>query len=160
EADVRPAIRALVQKEGEKGASLPVVPFPADGAGVGDSPRLTLVLMDPSQEWTGAGALREQGAEGARQRGTAPRLFPRALGWCFRKEGGELRDKVETWLAWRRVSGEMERGELGAEYDRAEIDDVQGCLATAEEDARDEVWASYRYVVIAASRPAGEGQGA
>jgi hypothetical protein len=30
--------------------------------------------------------------------------------------------------------------------------DVRGSLASAEEDARDEVWASYRYVVIAGSR--------
>src|SRR5262249_30455083 len=69
--------------------------------------------------------------------------------WCFRKPGRDLRDKVENWLAWKRVAEDLQRGDLGAEYDQAELGDVRGNLSTAEEDARDEVWAAYRYVVIA-----------
>ena len=53
--------------------SLPVVPFPADGAAVPDSPRLTLVLLEPDLEWTGTGPVRQQVAEWSRKRGTSPR---------------------------------------------------------------------------------------
>jgi hypothetical protein len=116
--------------------------------------------MDPGQEWTGPGPLRQQVAEWTRQRGTSPRLYPGSLIWCFRKPGRDLRDKVENWLAWRRVAEELERGELGGEYDRSEMADVRGSVATAEEDARDEVWATYRYLVLAGDRADGEGQDA
>jgi hypothetical protein len=53
---------------------------------------------------------------------------------------------------------ELERGELGGESDHPEMTDVRGKVTTAEEDARDEVWAGYRYLVSAAGRPSGEGQ--
>jgi hypothetical protein len=36
--------------------------------------------------------------------------------------------------------------------------DIRGSLASAEEDARDEVWAAYRFVVIAGSRESAEDQ--
>jgi hypothetical protein len=158
DTETRPALRNVVQKQFDRGASIPIAPFPADGSAVPDSPRLTLVLMDPGQEWTGPGPLRQQVGEWTRQRGTSPRLYPGSLIWCFRKPGRDLRDKVENWLAWRRVAEELERGELGGEYDRSEMADVRGSLATAEEDARDEVWAAYRYLVLAGGRADGEGQ--
>src|SRR5262249_34524245 len=43
DGEVRPAMRTLVQKQFEKGASIPFLPFPADGSAVADTPRLTLV---------------------------------------------------------------------------------------------------------------------
>ena len=43
----------------QRGARLPVVPFPDDGAAIPDTPRLTLMVVDPELEWTGAGRLRE-----------------------------------------------------------------------------------------------------
>jgi hypothetical protein len=156
-SEVRPAMRKLVEEQFEKGASIPIVGCLSDGSSVADSPRLTLILMDPELQWTGSGPLREQVAEWTR-RGSSDRLYPASLLWCFAKPGRELREKVETWLAWRRVADELERGQLGVEYDRAELADVRGALATAEEEAQDEVWAVYRYVVIADSKPVVEGQ--
>jgi hypothetical protein len=157
ENEVKPAMRNVVEKQFDQGASVPIVPFPADAGAVQDSPRLTLVLMDPQQEWTGAADLRSQVAEWTRQRGTSPRLYPASLVWCFRKPGRDLRDKVETWLAWKRVADEVGRGDLGGDYERAELADVRGSLATAEEEAKDEVWAAYRFVVIAGNRATAEG---
>ena len=37
-----------------------------------DTPRLTLVVVDPDAEWTGTGPLREQIAEWTKQRGKSP----------------------------------------------------------------------------------------
>jgi hypothetical protein len=156
DTEVRPAMRTLVQKQFEKGASIPLVLFPADGNAVPDSPRLMLVLMDPSQEWTGSGSLRQQVATWTRRRGNSPRLYPAAPVWCFRKPGRGLQEKVETWLAWRRVADELERGELGSEYDKSEVADIRANVSTAEEDARDEVWAGYRYLALAVA-PRAEG---
>ena len=31
---------------------------PGDGAEIPDTPRLTLIVMDPDEEWSGAGSLR------------------------------------------------------------------------------------------------------
>jgi hypothetical protein len=149
ETEVKPTMRALIQREFDKGASLPLVPFPSESTAIPDSPRLILVLMDPESEWTGRGLLRSQMAEWTKQRGVSPRLYPGSLVWCLRKPGRDMRDKVETLLAWRRVAREVAEGTLGSDFDRADRAEIRGKVADAEEDARDEVWASYRFLVIA-----------
>jgi len=149
EKEVRPVIRKLVEDEFRRGASVPVIPFPADGAEVQDTPRLTLVIADPDAEWTEKGTLRNQIAEWTRQRGKSPRLYPGSLVWCIRKPGRELRDKVEMWLAWKRVASEIADGTLGGDFDRADRVELQSKVSTAGDAAKDEVWGGYRFAVIA-----------
>jgi uncharacterized protein DUF499 len=148
-AEIKPTMRNLVRKEWDRGATIPIEPFPEDGAAVPDSPRLSLALMDPETEWTGAGAVRERITEWCKIRGKSPRLYPGSIVWCFRKPGRELRDKVEMMLAWRKVSKDVVDGVLGTDYDRPERAEIQGKVSGAEEDAKDEVWASYRFIVLA-----------
>jgi len=126
-----------------------MVPFPADGASVQDTPKLTLVVHEPESEWTGSGDLRQEIAEWLKQRGKSPRLYPGSLVWCFRKPGRDLRDKIESWLAWKRVAKEVADGTLGGEFDKADRADIQSKVSDAEESAKDEVWGGYRFVVIA-----------
>ena len=57
--EIKPTMRTIVKKEWERGATIPIEPFPEDGAAVADSPRLTLALMDPDTEWAGTGPVRE-----------------------------------------------------------------------------------------------------
>lgn len=147
--EVVPTMRTLIRKEFERGASIPIVEFPEDSSAIQDSPRLTLILGDPDVEWTGAGSLRQQTAEWTKQRGTSPRLYPGSLVWCFKKPGRDLRDKVELLLAWKRVSREIAEGTLGAEFDRSDRAEIQTKLGDAEEATKDEIWASYRFVVLA-----------
>jgi hypothetical protein len=147
-AEVKPTMRNLVRKEWDRGATIPIEPFPEDGAAVPDSPRLSLALMDPETEWTGAGAVRERITDWCKIRGKSPRLYPGSIVWCFRKPGRELRDKVEMMLAWRKVSKDVADGVLGTDYDRPERAEIQGKVSGAEEDAKDEVWASYRFIVL------------
>jgi hypothetical protein len=148
EAEVKPRMRAVVKGEFDRGASIPVVPFPADGAAIQDSPRLTLIVVDPEWDWNGAGGLRQRIAEWTKQRGSSPRLYPGSLVWCIRKPGRDLRDKIELCLAWERVRRDVAEGTLGSDYDRADRADIQAKVADAEEAAKDEVWAAYRFVVI------------
>lgn len=149
ETEVKPTMRALVQKEFEKGASIPLVPFPADGTAVQDTPKLTLVIAEPELQWTGNGPLRHQIAEWTKQRGKSPRLYPGSLVWCVKKPGREMRDKVELWLAWKRVAKELTDGTLGGDFDRADQAEIRSKVGEAEDAAKDEVWGGYRYVVIA-----------
>lgn len=151
DTEIRPAMRMLVQKEFERGASLPLVIFPVDGTAVSDTPKLTLIILDPEDEWTGEGRLRQQIAEWTKQRGKSPRLYPGALVWCLKKPGREFREKVEQWLAWKRVDKEIAEGMLGGDFDRADLAEIKSKLTEAEETAKDEVWGSYRFVVIADS---------
>src|SRR2546425_6469919 len=51
-------------------------------------------------------------------------------------------------LAWKRVQRELGEGILGTDFDRTELADVRNKVSVAESDARDEVWAVYRYVVL------------
>ena len=152
DTEIKPAMRLLVQKEFDRGASIPIVPFPVDGSSVQDTPKLTLVMVDPESEWTGSGTLREQIAEWTRQRGKSPRLYPGSLVWCLKKPGRDLRDKIELWLAWKRVAKEIAEGTLGGDFDRADRADIQSKVSDAEEAAKDEVWGGYRYAVIADSQ--------
>lgn len=147
--EVTPAIRKFVEDEFRRGASIPVVPFPSDGAEIPDTPKLTLIVADPEAEWSGAGALRTQLAEWTRSRGKSPRLYPGALVWCLKKPGRDLRDKVELGLAWKRVAREVADGTLGGEFDRNDRADLQSKVKDAEEAAKDEVWGDYRFAVLA-----------
>lgn len=149
ENEVRPALGKLVEDEFRRGATAQIVFFPSDSADIPDAPKLTLVVLDPEAEWTGSGSLREQVAEWTKQRGKSPRLYPGALVWCIKKPGRDLRDKVELWLAWKRVEKEIIDGTLGSDFDPAEKADVRSKATTAGEDSKDEVWASYRFVVVA-----------
>jgi hypothetical protein len=152
DAEVKPNVRSIVERQFRAGATLPIVLFPSDGTAVPDSPRLSLVLADPETEWDESGAVREQTAEWTTKRGNSDRLYPGALVWCFRRPGRELRDRVENWLAWQRVQQEIASGSLGADFDRTETDRIQGEVIAAKEEAEDEVWSAYRYVVLTDSR--------
>ncbi|MBI3319953.1 MAG: ATP-binding protein [Candidatus Omnitrophica bacterium] len=152
ETEIKPTIRSLIQKEFSRGASIPLVAFPSDGTAVQDSPRLTLVLIEPESEWSGSGPLLAQLTQWTKQRGQSPRLYPGSLVWCLKKPGRDLRDKVELWLAWRRVANEIAEGALGGDFDRADRAELQSKVADAEEAAKDEVWGGYRFVMIADSQ--------
>ena len=149
ETEVRPAIRRLVEEEFARGANLPVVPFPEDGSSVQDTPRLMLVLVDPEVEWKPDGQTAGQVAQWTRERGASPRLYPASLVWCAKKPGRELRNRVELWLAWRRVSREVAEGVLGTEFDRADQNELRSKVKDAENAARDEVWGGYRFLALA-----------
>ena len=149
ETEVKPAMRKLVEDEFRRGASIPVVAFPQDGAEIPDTPKLTLVVADSEVEWSSAGALRSQIAEWTRMRGKSPRLYPGALVWCLKKPGRDLRDKTEIGLAWKRVAREVADGTLGGEFDRSDRADLQSKVKDAEEAAKDEVWGDYRFAVVA-----------
>ncbi len=105
-------------------------------------------MVEPEIEWTG-GPLRGQIAEWTRQRGKSPRLYPASLVWCIKKPGRDLREKVELWLAWKRVAREVADGTLGGDFDRTDRVEIQSKVAAAEEAAKDEVWGGYRFAVIA-----------
>src|SRR5881396_204730 len=145
ETEVKPALRKLVEDEFRRGASIPVVPFPRDGAEIPDTPRLTLVVADPEAEWSGAGVLRIQIADWTRQRGKSPRLYPGALVWCLKKPGRDLREKIELALAWKRVAKEVAEGTLGGEFEKSDRADLLSKVKDAEDVARDHVWGDYRF---------------
>ena len=148
ETEIRPAIRKLVEEEFKRGATLPVFCFPEDGASIQDSPRLALTVLDPETEWRDGDQGVERIGDWTKQRGHSPRLYPGSLVWCAKKPGGELREKVALWLAWKRVQREVAEGVLGTEYDRADRSEVHAHVRDAEEAAKDEVWASYRFVAL------------
>lgn len=149
ETEVKPAMRKLVEEEFRRGASIPVLPFPSEGAEIQDTPRLTLVIADPDAEWSGGGSLRAQLAEWTRQRGKSPRLYPGALVWCLKKPGRDLREKIELCLAWKRVAREVTEGTLGGDFEKTDRAELQSKVKDAEEDAKDGVWSDYRFAVVA-----------
>ncbi|MGH7802457.1 MAG: DUF499 domain-containing protein [Thermodesulfobacteriota bacterium] len=149
DTEIKPVMRDLIQKEFEKGSSLPLVPFPTDESSIQDSPKLTLIVVDPESEWTDNSSVKKQISEWTKQRGNSPRLYPGSLVFCLKKPGRDLRDKVELWLAWKRVSREITDGTLGGEFDRADLTELRAKVVEAEEAAKDEVWGGYRFVLLA-----------
>jgi hypothetical protein len=148
EEEVRAETRRIAQREFEKNKTIPIIPFPQDGTAVPDITRLSLVVLDPDQEWTDNGTLRRNIADWTRKRGNSLRLYPGALIWCVRRQGRDLRNKVETLLAWRKVSREYTDGTLAGEFDRTDSEEITAKLRDAEDAAKDEVWAAYRYVIL------------
>ena len=88
------AIREAVKQEFDKGRIVPVQPLVTDGADVADSPKLTLVVLDPESEWDGNGAIRKKLGEWTRVKGKSPRFYPAALVWVARKSGKADRKSV------------------------------------------------------------------
>ena len=152
ETEIKPAIRKLVEGEFRRGATLPLVSFPEDSPSVQDSPRLTLILVDPETEWKDGDQVVKRIGDWTRERGKSPRLYPGSLVWCVKKPGRELREKVELWLAWRRVAHEVAQGILGAEFDLTDRTRVQAQVREAQQASKDEVWASYRFVALSDSK--------
>jgi hypothetical protein len=149
ESEVNKACSTLVKKEFERGASVPVVAFPEDGATVPDTTRLTVVVLGPEHEMDAGGDTRKTLAAWTASKGSSPRLYPAALLWAVRRPGRALRDRVETWLAWKRVVADLQDGTIGHDFDRSERSEVATLLRDAEDAATDEVWADYRYVLFA-----------
>jgi hypothetical protein len=156
--DVVPAMETAARREFERGlpaargtaqagASVPLVCFPEDGTSIPDTPKLTVVVVHPSNSW-GGDPVRETLREWSKQRGKSPRLYPGALVFCIKKPGNELREKVELNLAWGKVASEIVEGTLGGEYDRSDRASVQARVTEAAEAVKDEVWAGYRFVVV------------
>ena len=156
ETEINPEIRRLVEGEFRSGTTLPITFFPEDSVAIQDSPRLALIVVDPETEWREGSQVVERISQWTKERGTSPRLYPGSLVWCARKQGRELRDRVELLLAWRRVAREVAEGVLGAEFSRTDRAEVQSKVKDAQEAAKDEVWASYRFVALADT---GETQG-
>lgn len=153
DAEVRKATEKLVERQFRAGATLYIQGFfPKDGADVEDLPRLNLVVLDPSDAWNGDRELRAELVESTKNRGPSRRFYPASLIWCVRKPGRELRDKVEAWLAWKRVKEDIEQGALGGDFEAGERKQVGTKAEAAEDEAREEVWASYRLVVLADPR--------
>ena len=151
EKDVRPLMRKIVREQFEKDTPIRIEPFPPESADIDSSPRLQVVLVDPEREWTPAGATREMVRDWTQKRGESARDYPAALVWCVKKPGKELREKAELVLAWRRVQKELQEGTLGTDVQVADLRGVRDSVTEAEEGLVEEVWASYRFVVIADS---------
>ena len=148
--EIRPAMRKLVQDDFDRGAMIPPVYFPTDAAAIPDAPKLTLVVVEPDTEWTDTrDETAERIAEWTRARGASDRLYPGALVWTIRKPGRALRDKVEHWLAWKRVAKEATAGALGSELEKTDVAEINTKVRQAAEAAREEVWAAYRFVGVA-----------
>jgi hypothetical protein len=147
EAETDKVEREAIRKEFEKGATLSIIAFPKDGSEIANAPRLTIVVGDPKMPYSES--LRSDLSLWTKERSKGdPRLYPGALIWCLRKEGNDLREKVEIALAWRRVKDEIERGSLGADFEPLERQEVTGSVREAEEQVKEEIWAGYRFLVI------------
>jgi len=154
-SEIKPTMGKLIKEEFERGKTIPTVGFPESGTDVPDSPRLTLVISSPDEEWIGKEAQKENLRTWFDHRGNSPRLYPGALVFCFKKPGRDLRDKVEAWLAWERVQFDVNKGSLGTELDTEDLKNLAADVKSAQADARDEVWASYRYIAL--SEPSSPG---
>lgn len=148
ETEIRPAMRDIVRQEFGRGNAMPVTYFPDNGAAVADSRRLTAVVIDPQTEWHDDGATLRRIHRWTRQRGNSPRLYPGALVWCIKKPGRELRASTADLLAWKRVAREVEEGLLGSEFSDANRSEVRAKVSDAEQNAQEEVWASYRFLAL------------
>lgn len=154
EKEVGAAVREFVKKQfearGRARRRTGVVFFPEDSSKVPDSPRLTLVVLDPQTEWRPEeGAVARRLAAWTARRGLSPRLHSGCLVWCLRTPGRGLWDRIETWLAWKRVESEVTRGDHGK---GRPVQRVRSEVSAAESAAKDEVWAGYRVLAIADRR--------
>jgi hypothetical protein len=147
EPDVVKAMRKAIEMEFAKDDRLRFIFFPKDGTEVPDLPRLTGVVADPGTMF--ADSRKKMFATWTRERGAGnSRLYPASLIWVIKKEGLDLREKVELAMAWKRVQEEISRGILGSDFEAEERNEVAANVKAANDAVKDEVWAAYRYLLI------------
>ena len=149
EHDVLPEARRLVRSVFEAGNPVALIPFPADPASMRNTPRLALVIADPTLQWDASDALRRRLAEWTYRRSNGARLFPAALIWCLRRPGASLFEHVETALAWRAVRQDLAAALLSDDTDPDEVRSIDASVRAAEADAKEAVWASYTFLAFA-----------
>ncbi|MGH7466993.1 MAG: DUF499 domain-containing protein [Longimicrobiales bacterium] len=147
ENEIRPAMEKAVRDEFDRGKTVPVQCFAQEGSAVGDTPRLTVWVIPPHEEWDGA-VMRDRLRDWTQLRGTSPRLYPASIVWCIRKPGRELHDAVASWLAWKRVQKEAQEGTLGPDFDALDLAEAGSKAKEAAASIREEIWASYRYIAL------------
>jgi len=57
-------------------------------------------------------------------------------------------------LAWQKVQREVREGLLGADFEKADLRDIDVKVKQAGDDAKDEVWAGYRFIILADNQEA------
>ncbi len=154
ERDTKPMMRKVVREEFERGATIRMEPFPKDSTDIDNTPRLRVIVVDPESEWSGTGPVRQQIAQWTKKRGESDRDYPAALVWCVKKPGKELQEKAELLLAWLQVQEDVRKGVLGTDFQQADLQSIATKLREAQINLSDEVWASYRFVVIADTQEA------
>ena len=145
EPEVKRALNKLVKEEWDRGAMVPLVWFPEDNLAVADQPRLNIVVVAPEKAFDDE--LRGDLVEWTEQRGESRRSFPASIVWATRRQGRDLREKLEMYLCWKRVNDEISSGLLG-DFETAERHAAKEQLLNAEDDAREEVWASYQFALL------------
>ncbi len=148
DSQIKPLIKEFVKKEFEKYSILPLVFFPQDSSAVQDTPKLTLVVVNPDNEWSEDDQIKQCISDWTRNRGTSPRIYPGALVFCVRKSGRELKEKAEDYLAWNQVKKEVSDLTLGSDLSSSDHAEMNSKLSDADHAIKDEVWASYRYIII------------
>ena len=146
--EVKKELRTIIRKEFEKGSNVPLHFFPEDSTAVADTPRLVIAVMEPEIEWSDKNGIKKKLIEWCRTKGNSPRTYPGSIVWCLRKPGRAMYEKIEQALAWHRVADEIQMGLLGGEFDQEEKRKVVSNEKDAVEQARDEVWASYRFAYL------------
>jgi hypothetical protein len=145
--EVRKSEREIVKKEFDKGAVLPTLFFPTNGTEVPNLVKVTLVVVDPQMAYTPE--INGEVARWTKERAKGDsRLHPGALIWCFKKEGQDLRNSVELALSWKRVREEVQRGNLGAEFEPDERNEVESNVREAEAQVKEEVAAGYIWIAF------------
>lgn len=145
ESEVSRALKKLVKEEWERGAMIPLVLFPDDDIAVPDQPRLNVVVVAPEKALDDE--VRKILSEWTEHRGGSRRSYPASIVWAVRRQGRDLQDKLELYLCWKRVHEEISSGLLG-DFEPAERHAAKEELLNAEDDAREEVWASYQFALL------------
>lgn len=112
-----------------------------------DTPRLTLVVVDPVRmDRRRRAPPADSGMDQAA--GRVAQTLSGSLVWCVRKARPQLQGERSN-CGWR--GSEWRRrwaGTLGGDFDHSDRAEAQSKIAEAEEAAKDEVWGDYRFVVI------------
>jgi hypothetical protein len=148
ETEIKPTMRKAVEEQFRKNSNIPLVFYPSEPGVIPDSPKLTLIVIDPSLEWPDDNSLRQKISEWTINRGTSPRLYPGALIWCVKKQGREMQKSAENRLAWERIDREASDGTLGNDFSKDEITDIRAKITLAKDTVKNEVWGGYRYIII------------
>ena len=137
ETEIKPAMRKLVEDEFRRGASIPVVPFPADSSTVPDSPRLTLVVARPDvrvgRRRSDPRADRRVDEESRQVVAALPgraRLVPQEARARPARQGGTVA-RVAA-----RADARCARARSVAEFERADHPEIQAKVTDAEEKPR------------------------
>ncbi len=140
---VKELVEETIRKVFNQGRVLDTIMFPDKNNQITDRPQLSLVVLDPENEYsekTTWGFLNDA----IQNYGSTARIFKSAILFAVADTTHAMKEEAKKYLAWETIYNES--SELNLEADQ--LKQIRANMERARKDLTEQVWRSYKYLIL------------